>query len=305
MKSVRHIYSLLLILMLTGMGCGDDNNGNPLGSGSSTNKPGVPPEPGIGYGVSGLLFNNNLVLYDRARSDLSSFELVLIPQMYFTSIDESEFPIHGTFPRGQIVSGGVKIDDIPAITDPEMVSPGEIDYVQENELVIGMTINGESRAYPHNMLWWHEIINDEIGGKRISVTFCPLTGSGLVFDASMARDRLEMIPAIETSFARWKEMHPDTRVVSSSNSRLTSTALSATLTEITGVSTRDRWSISRSIRSFRPNGWCMVFSSARPRGHIFTAVLTRRTRSTTGLLIPISWLCSIGKAGWPFPMTAM
>jgi hypothetical protein len=43
--------------------------------------------------------------------------------------------------------------------------------------------NGEARAYPHNILWWHEIINDTLGGVPIVVSYCPLTGSGMVYDA--------------------------------------------------------------------------------------------------------------------------
>jgi hypothetical protein len=45
-----------------------------------------------------------------------------------------------------------------------------------------MGINGEARAYPHGVLWWHEIINDFLGGISIAVTFCPLTGSGLIYN---------------------------------------------------------------------------------------------------------------------------
>jgi hypothetical protein len=47
-------------------------------------------------------------------------------------------------------------------------------------------VNGEARAYPQAILWWHEIINDVLGGKPIVVSFCPLTGSGLVYDSTIA-----------------------------------------------------------------------------------------------------------------------
>ena len=56
-------------------------------------------------------------------------------------------------------------------------------YLSDRDLVLGVVINGEARAYPLNIGWWHEIVNDKIGGRPISVTFCPLTGTGLVFDA--------------------------------------------------------------------------------------------------------------------------
>jgi hypothetical protein len=50
-----------------------------------------------------------------------------------------------------------------------------------DDLVLGIEVNGEARAYPHNVLWWHEVVNDFMGGSPVLVTFCPLTGSGLVF----------------------------------------------------------------------------------------------------------------------------
>ena len=61
-----------------------------------------------------------------------------------------------------------------------------MEYLRPDDLVLGVVINGEARAYPHNIGWWHEIVNDKIGGRAISVTFCPLTGTGLVFDATDA-----------------------------------------------------------------------------------------------------------------------
>lgn len=73
-------------------------------------------------------------------------------------------------------------DAIPALTDPSMVRRDNVDYLSNNDLVFGVVINGEARAYPHNIGWWHEIVNDEVGGHPVSITFCPLTGTGLVFD---------------------------------------------------------------------------------------------------------------------------
>ena len=50
-------------------------------------------------------------------------------------------------------------------------------------MVIGVRLNGISKAYPHKMAWYHQIVNDRIGGQPIAVTFSPLTGSGIVFSA--------------------------------------------------------------------------------------------------------------------------
>jgi hypothetical protein len=81
-------------------------------------------------------------------------------------------------------SGGVPRDGIPAMTNPEAVLPQEAHYLSDEDLVLGVVVNGEARAYPHNLGWKHEVINDRLGGQYISVTFCPLTSTGLVFDGT-------------------------------------------------------------------------------------------------------------------------
>ena len=81
-------------------------------------------------------------------------------------------------------SGGVPPDGIPAMTNPRIVAPSEALYLGDDDLVLGVVLNGEARAYPHNLGWHHEIVNDRIGDTPISVTFCPLTSTGLVFAAA-------------------------------------------------------------------------------------------------------------------------
>jgi hypothetical protein len=82
-----------------------------------------------------------------------------------------------------LVSGGPGKDGIPALTNPRVVTAEEGDaFMQPDHLVLGVVMNGEARAYPHNILWWHEIVNDVLGGVPVVVTYCPLTGSGIVFD---------------------------------------------------------------------------------------------------------------------------
>ena len=83
-----------------------------------------------------------------------------------------------------VFSGGPRVDGIPAMNNPTFVSPEQISYVREDDLVLGMFVGGVAKAYPENLGWRHEIINDIIGGQPISVTLCPLTGTGLVFAAA-------------------------------------------------------------------------------------------------------------------------
>lgn len=83
-----------------------------------------------------------------------------------------------------IKSGGARQDEIPAMNNPLIVEPAQALYLNNDDLILGVVINGQARAYPHSLGWNHEIINDRLGGRYIAVTFCPLTSTGLVFDAT-------------------------------------------------------------------------------------------------------------------------
>ncbi len=158
--------------------------------------------------------------------------------------------------------GGVGRDGIPALTDPAFVGAtpeaGNA-YLRDGDRVVGIVLGGEALAIPHNVLWWHEIVNLNRGGAQVAVTYCPLTGSSLVFDRRsvdgaefgvsgllwqnnlimydrstgeslwpqmLAQARcgpargqtLERVPAVETTWAGWRSLHPDTKVVSSESS---------------------------------------------------------------------------------------
>ena len=106
--------------------------------------------------------------------------------------DPDELPLCSLDP--DLLVASLPPDAIPALTLPEMVSPDapEAQYLFDFDRVLGVVVNGEARAYPHNILWHHEIVNDRIGDTWISATFCPLTGSGLVFDPFANGERLEL-----------------------------------------------------------------------------------------------------------------
>jgi len=81
-----------------------------------------------------------------------------------------------------IFSGGPPKDGIPAIDDPKFEAVSKIDNIGDKEPVVGLIVNGEAKAYPVQVLMWHEIVNDTIGGVPVSVTFCPLCNAVIVFD---------------------------------------------------------------------------------------------------------------------------
>ena len=82
----------------------------------------------------------------------------------------------------EIMSGGPPKDGIPSIDDPRFVPVSEVTDLTDTEPVIGVTVNGEARAYPLGIITRHEIVNDTIGGVPVTVTYCPLCNSSIVFD---------------------------------------------------------------------------------------------------------------------------
>ncbi len=87
-------------------------------------------------------------------------------------------------PCDDIIPGCPGRDCIPPLDSPKMSTAGADDtsYLADEDIVLGVITTEGPRAYPHNILWWHEVANEEVGEDAFAVTLCPLTGSGLVFD---------------------------------------------------------------------------------------------------------------------------
>lgn len=83
---------------------------------------------------------------------------------------------------GEIRSGGPPKDGIPSIDAPVFVPSADRATLAEDEPVISVSINGDARAYPLQILIWHEIVNDVVGGIPVAVTYCPLCNAAIVFD---------------------------------------------------------------------------------------------------------------------------
>lgn len=90
-------------------------------------------------------------------------------------------------PLDEIISGGPPPDGIPPIDRPRFVTPeAAAAWLKPQEPVLALRIDGDARAYPLQILMWHEIVNDVVGGRPVAVTFCPLCNSGIVFDRKVA-----------------------------------------------------------------------------------------------------------------------
>jgi len=141
-------------------------------------------------------------------------------------------------------------DGVPSIDGPKFDTVMATPF-PGGEPVLGVEINGEAVAYPVGILNWHEIVNDTVGGVNVSVTYCPLRDTGMVFDRGdttfgvsgklypsclVLYDRrddslfvqpwgigilgaqenrvLSRRPVVQTTLEAWAHLHPDTKILS-------------------------------------------------------------------------------------------
>ncbi len=123
-------------------------------------------------------------------------------------------------PVGAVLDGGPGKDGIPALLDPEFVNPSEINYITDDDLVIGYKFGDEIKAYPHAILDWHEIANDGISNNLYSIIYCPLTGTSMnwsrqiggtssTFGVSGLLYNSNIIPYDRSSDSNWSQMRYD------------------------------------------------------------------------------------------------
>ena len=162
------------------------------------------------------------------------------------SLDNSLVPVR------EILRGGPPRDGIPALDNPNMLSIQK-SKLKAQQRVLGLSIDGEARAYPINILNWHEIVNDTINHQAIVISYCPLCGSGMAFLSDKkgfgvsgllynsdvllydrrteslwsqiamraiagpkVGEKLPAIPLEHTTWLDWKTRYPNTQVLSES-----------------------------------------------------------------------------------------
>lgn len=110
--------------------------------------------------------------------------LILIAWLGFRKTPTTTFDLtRHSVPLDQLVDGGPGKDGIPAILTPTFISASDATFLRDDDRVLGLTAGTEAKAYPIKILNWHEIVNDVIGGKAVVVTYCPLCGTGMAFEA--------------------------------------------------------------------------------------------------------------------------
>ena len=149
------------------------------------------------------------------------------------SCSSEEDPITGTTPSGtsgnnnewliptsEVLDGGPGKDGIPSIDQPVFVPAAEADFVEEDELVVGFKNGNVARAYPHSILDWHEIVNDELDALPVAITYCPLTGTAVgwnrivdgnltTFGVSGLLHQTNLMPYDRATNSTWSQMRLD------------------------------------------------------------------------------------------------
>jgi hypothetical protein len=105
------------------------------------------------------------------------------PEFWRSEWPDTDFENTAVDSWTEILSGGPPKDGIPALDGPQFIHASKETRIADREPVITLALDGHpARAYPIRYLTWHEIVNDRIGGTPVTVTFCPLCNSAMVFD---------------------------------------------------------------------------------------------------------------------------
>ncbi len=130
------------------------------------------------------------VVWQQQQDDLVPFEgFELYLSALFSNIDKKflDYIYPGVEHRirlEEIVWGGAAAGTgIPTLTNPKLVSAAQATYLVGNEKVFGVVINGDARAYPYRIMDWHELLNDVVGGEPVTLAYCTLCSSGILFDS--------------------------------------------------------------------------------------------------------------------------
>jgi hypothetical protein len=136
------------------------------------------PEPGLpetGAGPDGAAVSDPVELPQAENSPKEDVPSAL------SDLRDPSFP-EPLVDLDQILSGGPPPDGIPAIDNPKFQPVAEVDWLADNEAILAITVEGETRGYPFQVLTWHEIVNDTIADVPVAVSYCPLCNSGVAFD---------------------------------------------------------------------------------------------------------------------------
>lgn len=138
---------------------------------------------------------NDAMLWQEANPDIKSHEsytelkisvLEYIDENFLKFLDNGRANNENMDIRfEEITWGGVQVDGIPSLDNPTLIPANEADYLKNTDLVFGVSINGDARAYPLRIMGWHEMFNETIGGVPVALAYCTLCGAGILFETQV------------------------------------------------------------------------------------------------------------------------
>ncbi len=122
----------------------------------------------------------------RRAFSLLSLALQLVTTLSAPAAQRNGFDLsNSTIRVPEILGGGPPRDGIPSIDAPKFIRPDAATFMRDDDVVLSITRGETTRSYPLRVLVWHEIVNDTLGAEAIAVTYCPLCGTGMVFDRAI------------------------------------------------------------------------------------------------------------------------
>jgi len=115
--------------------------------------------------------------------DYGTFKALLYGQLDERFEEFFRQPLKTAIRLDEIQWGGVAVNGIPPLDHPTVLAAAEADYLDDGNIVFGISVNGESRAYPKRILAWHEMALDTIGGDELTVVYCTLCGTVIPYES--------------------------------------------------------------------------------------------------------------------------
>jgi len=137
------------------------------------------------------IVNTPTVANEPTQKPEPTLDLEEIPPLGATREFSTDFS-KNSVPYSEILSGGLPKDGIPSIDNPVFISVNEAnDWLVKVEPVIFVQVGEDARAYPIQILIWHEIVNDTVGELPLTITFCPLCNTAIVFEREVDDQELD------------------------------------------------------------------------------------------------------------------
>ena len=150
--------------------------------------------------VTGLPFNGDtdawyVWLWSKDRAvypDYAEFKVALLSPIDVRFKEYFEGNPKTLIRLDEIRWGGVRRDGIPPLKNPKMISAKDATWLQDDNVVFGVAINGDVRAYPKRILAWHEMFKDRIGGLELAGVYCTLCGALVLYDTTIDGTHYEL-----------------------------------------------------------------------------------------------------------------